>query len=88
MRSKLRAERFDDDAIISCCGVCGGRFQFGPDRYAGKFIARYQIKVCEACFKGAWDGWGPSSEAKIIKHCGEKGLLVSTRNAKGWLPRE
>jgi hypothetical protein len=46
------------------------------------------MEVCTGCFQAAWDGWGPSAEAKIIKHLAEQGIPVPPRNTKGWLPRD
>lgn len=87
MRKELQAEAFDEGALVVLCSICGGKFQHGPHRY-GQFIARYQMEICTPCFQAAWDGWGPSAEAKIIKHLAERGIPVPPRNAKGWLPRD
>jgi len=88
MRRKLRAETFDEGAVVERCFVCGQEFQYGPRRYAGKFIPRYQILACEVCYGAAWDGWGPGAEAKILTHLEAKGIPVPPRNDKGWLPRD
>ncbi len=39
VRDKLRAETFDEDALVVPCFVCGRTFQHGPHRY-GRFITR------------------------------------------------
>lgn len=74
--------------LMMNCDLCGARFQFGPNRYAGNFVERYQMLVCRTCWEGSWDGYGPFYEAKILAHLEEKGLPVPERNAEGWLPRE
>jgi len=38
------------------CGLCGGRFQYGPHRYEGHFIARYKLVACDRCWQGNADG--------------------------------
>jgi hypothetical protein len=76
------------DKIMYQCELCSSQFQFGPHRYAGKFIARYQIMVCSMCYDGNWDGWGPMREARLLTHLEDKGLPVPQRNENGWLPRD
>src|SRR5947208_12967874 len=50
------------------CGLCGGRFQYGPHRYEGHFIARYKLVACDRCWHGNADGWGPVAEPKVLAH--------------------
>lgn len=87
VRRKLRAETFDEGAIIRQCFACGSSFQHGRHRY-GQFIARYQIEVCGICYQAHVDGWAPHVEARIIKHLEGSGIPVPPLNAKGLLPRD
>lgn len=70
------------------CGACGREFQFGPHRYEGKHIPRYQWTVGDACWTGNYDGWSPHVELALLAHLDAKGLPVPERNENGWLPRE
>ena len=76
------------DGFEATCFMCGKRWQFGPHRYPGKHIARYQITVCEGCYAGNWDGWNPRCEARLLSHLAENGIPVPLRNEAGWFPRE
>lgn len=76
------------EKIMCSCSLCGRQFQFGPHRYDGKHIPRYQITVCMSCWDGNWDGWAPHLEERLIAHLQQKGIPIPERNAKGWLPRE
>lgn len=76
------------EKIMCSCSLCGNHFQFGPHRYDGKHISRYQITVCMSCWNGNWDGWAPHLEERLIAHLQQKGIPIPERNAKGWLPRE
>lgn len=77
-----------EDTFMMNCGLCGRAFQYGPHRYEGKHIPRYQLTVCEPCWQGNWDGWAPHLEAQIIEHLQARGLPIPPRNENGWLPRE
>ena len=68
--------------------MCGRQFQMGPHRYDGKFISRYQISVCRACYEGNWDGWAPHWEQHLVAHLKKNKLQIPEPNAKGWLPRD
>jgi hypothetical protein len=70
------------------CDICGSEFQYGPHKYNGKYIARYQITVCMPCWESNWDGWAPGNEERLIAHLQKMGLPIPERNSKGWLPRE
>lgn len=70
------------------CPVCGNQFQFGPHKYDGKHLDRYEMTVCRLCYDVNWDGWGPAREAAILDHLREKGIPVPDRNQEGLLPRE
>ena len=74
--------------LISACDACGQEFQFGPNVYDGKHIARYQITVCSGCYANNWDGWAPQFEAAVTRKLKKQGLPIPERNAKGWLPRD
>lgn len=68
--------------------MCGRKFQFGPHKYDGKYIPRYDIEVCMICHKGNWDGWAPDCEKKLINYLTKKGKEIPERNKEGWLPRD
>jgi len=70
------------------CGLCGGRFQYGPHRYEGHFVARYKLVACDRCWHGNADGWGPAAELKVLAHLKRNWIAVPERNEKGLLPRE
>ncbi|RLB11107.1 MAG: hypothetical protein DRG39_04810 [Deltaproteobacteria bacterium] len=70
------------------CFICNGKFQFGPHRYDGKYISKYNIIVCRNCYNANWDGWAPDYEEKLILHLKKEGLPIPERNEKGFLPRE
>jgi len=72
---------------MESCFLCGRNFQFGPSRYDGSFIPKYQFIVCQYCYLTAWDGWGPAWEPKILEHLEKNGLEVPTRDKDGLLPR-
>lgn len=74
--------------IMYRCFICTNEFQMGPDAYRGKYVRRYDITVCEICWKGNWDGWAPHCESRLIAHLKEKGLPIPDRNENGWLPRD
>jgi hypothetical protein len=75
------------DKFIFPCFTCGNQFQFGPHRYDGENIPRYQICGCRTCYAASWDGWGPHHEQRVLAHLEKKGLPIPERNEKGWLPR-
>lgn len=70
------------------CFTCSKSFQFGQNAYDGKHIPAYQITVCRLCYQMNWDGWAPAYEPMLIKHLNSAGIVVPTRNPKGWLPRD
>jgi hypothetical protein len=70
------------------CFICGGDFQFGPHRYEGRKIPRYNINVCNNCYEANWDGWAPHYEKKLVAHLRKEDLPIPERNAEGWLPRD
>jgi hypothetical protein len=71
------------------CFACGEEFQMGLHSvYEGKFVQRYDITVCDSCYKGNWDGWHPKLEQSLIDHLEERGLPIPERNEQGWLPRD
>lgn len=70
------------------CELCHSEFQFGPHRYDGKHIARYQMTVCRTCYQANHDGWAPAWEERVLAVLKEKGLPVPERNAEGYLPRD
>ena len=56
----MRVDHTDDGIkIMIPCGLCGGEFQFGPHRYAGRPVASWGISVCDTCESMNWDGIVP-----------------------------
>lgn len=76
------------EKIMCSCVLCEKQFQFGPHRYDGKHIPRYQITVCMSCWNGNWDGWAPHLEGRLIARLQNNGTAIPERNSNGWLPRE
>jgi hypothetical protein len=70
------------------CSLCGRRFQYGPHRYEGHFIPRYKLVVCDSCWHGNPDGWGPTAEPRLLAHLKRNWIAVPERNEKRLLPRE
>lgn len=70
------------------CDVCGGSFQFGPNRYDGLRNQTYHIMVCSGCHNANWDGWAPQYESQVIKSLAANGTPLPQRNENGLLPRE
>lgn len=70
------------------CDSCGSKFEFGPSRFAGQHIEKYKLTVCDPCYNGNWDGWGPAREPNVIAHLKRQGIPIPARNEKGWLPRD
>src|SRR3979409_607746 len=70
------------------CGLCGRRFQYGPHRYEGHFIPRYKLVACDSCWHGNPDGWGPTTEPRLLSHLKRNWIAVPERNEKGLRPRE
>jgi hypothetical protein len=77
-----------EPALMSICEVCYTSFQYGPHRYAGRWLKRYQLLACDGCLRGNQDGWGPMIEPRILAHLKSKGIDAPARNEKGWLPLE
>jgi len=76
-----------EEKIMQRCFMCGSEYQFGPHRYDGKYISRYQISVCRSCYDSNWDGWA-HYEPRLVAHLKANNLPIPARNEKGWLPRE
>ncbi len=74
--------------VMYTCEVCGGRFQFGPHVYDGRYITTYRLRVCDVCYRGNWDGWALQFEDAVTQHLRAAGASLPTRNAKGLLPRD
>jgi len=66
------------------CLLCKRSFQFGPDTYDGKLIKAWGIMVCNACYRGNWDGIVPARYPHLMAHLKSEGITV-TPNAKGWI---
>ena len=62
------------------CDMCDRLFQFGPGRYKGKYIERYEMILCNSCFKSNWDGFPPGLEAQFIAHMKSKDIALPERN--------
>ena len=78
----------DAQPLMCDCSFCGKKFQMSHHVYDGKYLKRYDLNACHACYSSNHDGWGPSCEKIIISHLNERGLEVPDRNEKGWLPRD
>lgn len=74
--------------VMMRCFMCDNEFQFGPHRYDGKYVPRYDIWVCRICYNGNWDGWGPQFEDRLIEHLNKEGIPVPEKNENGWFPRD
>lgn len=70
------------------CFLCNEVFEIGPAKDEGRFVSRYQVQVCNNCYRANWDGWAPQFEEKLIVHLQERGLSIPARNDLGWLPRD
>lgn len=77
-----------EDKFMYKCFMCGSDFQFGPHRYKGKEIHKYNISVCNICYDMNWDGWAPEYTEKLVEHLKKEGLPIPERNPEGWLPRD
>jgi hypothetical protein len=78
----------DINKQLETCDICGGSFEYGPNRYAGRWLRRYEMLACDGCLRGNHDGSGPFAESRILAHLNRKGLRPPARNEKGWLPME
>ena len=72
-----------DQNIMHPCFMCGSQFQMGEHIYDGKYIRRYYITVCMACWDGNWDGWTPDYDTRLITHLENEGIPIPGRNEKG-----
>lgn len=78
----------NDEKIMYTCDLCGFKYQMGRHIYDGKYIPRYELNVCKACYTGNHDGWSSRDEKQLLNHLKEKGLPVPDRNNDGLLPRD
>ena len=69
---------------IETCFLCGRRFQFGFGRYDGRLIRRWNIMVCNPCWRENPDGIVPASVPHLIEHLKCKGIAVGY-NKNGWI---
>jgi len=69
------------------CDICNTSVQLGPQNWTGKYIASYKMIVCDACWNGNWDGWGPTAEDKFKEHLSKNNIPLPERNTNGWYPR-
>lgn len=69
------------------CQLCGSSFQFGAHVYRGKVIAAYKLTLCDACYRGNWDGYATHYGPILEAHWKEHGINPPERNSKGWYPR-
>ena len=76
----------EDFKITHTCFICGRNYQFGPNRYDGKYLDAYSMNVCLNCFSANHDGWSPVYEGKILEHLARESLPSPERNQKGLLP--
>jgi len=72
------------------CFVCGQQLE-EVDRtetsvvYRGKFVGRYRITVCDACYDKNSAGWAPDF---LLPHLTDLKLPVPDANENGLLPRD
>jgi hypothetical protein len=67
------------------CFLCKRDFQFGPNRYAGRGIGAWNIRICDLCESMNHDGIVPHQHPELMAHLAQQGVTVQL-NAKGWLP--
>ena len=70
------------------CFVCGKPIRMGPQHYEGRFLRRYQVRICTPCADMNRIGWAPRNEDRLLAHLSERGIPIPERNMKGWLPPE
>lgn len=86
---KQREDRAcSQERIVSRCQLCCAEFEYGRHPDAGRYIAAYQISVCETCYRGNSEGWARHHEERLIAHLTDKCLRVPQRNWRGRLPRD
>ena len=80
-------KKFDTNAIVQTCELCGNGYQFGPHIYDGTFISSYKLWVCMSCFNGNYDGWNNRHNKKLEAHWSSHDIKFPKRNSKGFYPR-
>ena len=65
-----------DYKVMQKCELCGKEYQHGPHRYEGHYSKLFDLRVCDICWKGNWDGWNPRYEGFLISHLKKKELPV------------
>jgi hypothetical protein len=83
---RKRANNVPANAIMICCDLCGGQFQFGPHAYNGSFVSAYQMSVCNICLSSHSDGISPLFEKLFEAHFQKHNLPRPKRNQRGWYP--
>ena len=76
----------ESDKCMVKCDLCSRMFQFGPHKYDGKYLRKYEMSVCQGCLNSHHDGVGPSHEKQFTDHLITKNIKLPDRNAKGWYP--
>jgi hypothetical protein len=51
-----------------------------------KYLPRYKILVCKACYEGNWDGWNDAYEKILKEPLEKKGLPIPERNKNNLHP--
>jgi hypothetical protein len=64
-------KQFERDNHVYHGGIVG---------YRGKYVGRYMIEVCDACYASNLNGWAPCYEAPLVAHLSAKGLPIPDRN--------
>lgn len=82
---KSRYSSDDDFKVMIKCFLCGDEFQFGPHRYAGKYIHQWGMDVCEICLSSNRDGIVPGTYPHLEPYLASKCIKI-TYNVKGWIP--
>jgi hypothetical protein len=76
------------DKVLFECFVCGKPMKMAPQHCEGRFLRRYQVRICTPCSDMNRIGWAPRNEVRLLAHLAERGIPFPERNMQGWLPPE
>ena len=62
------------------CDFCGNDYKCSNGNYEGKYISKFELKLCRICFSGSHDGVPPLYEDKFVSLCKERGKDLPQRN--------
>ena len=66
------------------CPTCNRKFQFGPERYEGRFIRDWNLTLCGICSGGQDKEFPPIHEERLIEILRERGIKP-LRNRSGFI---